>query len=59
MIKKKKKSAIKPKKSYISRSKKKPAKDCIHHFSIIKGSGKKTGVPSWKCIICNEKTKSN
>jgi hypothetical protein len=59
MIKKKKKSAPNKKKSYISASKKKINKNCIHQFTIIKGSGKKTGVSTWKCLICKEKIKSN
>jgi len=59
MIKNKKKNTNKKKKSYISTSKKKINKNCIHQFAIIKGSGKKTGISTWKCLICKKKIKSN
>jgi len=31
----------------------------LHVFQMIKGSGKKTGVPTWKCVRCDKKVKSN
>ncbi len=59
MIKNKKKSTTKKKKSYISASKKKVNENCIHQFTIIKRSGKRTGISTWKCLFCNKKIKSN
>lgn len=30
-----------------------------HVFHIIKGSGEKTGIPTWECIHCEYKVKSS
>ena len=30
-----------------------------HSYKIIKGSGKKTGTPLWKCTRCKRKTTSS
>lgn len=30
----------------------------IHLFEIVKNSGLKSGVPSWKCKICKKRIKS-
>ena len=32
---------------------------CLHLFTHIKNSGKKTGISRWKCIFCKKTTKSN
>lgn len=31
----------------------------LHQFQIIKGSGLKTGVSTWKCLHCDARKKSN
>ncbi len=30
-----------------------------HRYFIVKGSGKRTGIPTWKCIFCKQEVKSN
>jgi hypothetical protein len=34
-------------------------RDEEHTYKIIKGSGKTTGVPMWKCTKCKRKIQSN
>lgn len=36
-----------------------PEPDKTHKLIIIKGSGKKVGIPLWKCQYCKTKTQSS
>lgn len=30
-----------------------------HQFEIVRGSGKETGIPTWKCKYCKQEVKAN
>jgi hypothetical protein len=43
----------------MKKKKQKKIQPHIHLFEIIKNTGKKSGVASWKCKICKKRIKSN